>query len=37
VPIDERRFNELVRQRPEFALEVMRSLVHRLRRMDVER
>jgi hypothetical protein len=26
-----------VRQRPEFALEVMRSLVHRLRRMDVER
>lgn len=37
VPIDEGRFNELVRQRPEFALEVMRSLVHRLRRMDVER
>ena len=37
VPIDERRFNDLVRQRPEFALEVMRSLVHRLRRMDVER
>jgi hypothetical protein len=26
-----------VRQRPEFALEVMRSLVYRLRRMDVER
>lgn len=37
VPIDERRFNGLVRQRPEFALELMRVLVHRLRRMDVER
>ena len=37
VPIDERRFHELVRQQPEFAVQVMRVLVHRLRRMNVER
>jgi CRP-like cAMP-binding protein len=37
VAIDEARFRDLVGRRPEFALEVMRVLVHRLRRMDVER
>lgn len=37
VAIDEGRFADLVRRRPDFALEVMRTLVHRLRRMDVER
>ena len=37
VPIDEARFNDLVRRHPEFALQVMRVLVHRLRRMDMER
>jgi len=37
VAIDEARFSDLVSRRPEFALEVMRTLAHRLRRMDVER
>jgi len=34
VPIDEKRFSDLVGRRPEFALHVMRVLAHRLRRMD---
>ena len=34
VPIDERRFNFLVQQTPHFALQVMRILADRLRRMD---
>ena len=34
VEIDGRRFNELVRQVPEFALQVMRTLSERLRRAD---
>jgi CRP-like cAMP-binding protein len=34
VPIDEKRFSDLVKRRPEFALHVMRVLAHRLRRMD---
>lgn len=34
VPIDERRFNFLVQQTPHFALQVMRVLADRLRRMD---
>ena len=37
VPIDEGRFSDLVGRRPEFALELLRVLAHRLRRMDVER
>ena len=36
VPIDERRFSDLVGRRPEFALHVMRVLANRLRRMDAE-
>ena len=36
VPIDEKRFSDLVGRRPEFALHVMRVLAHRLRRMDAE-
>ncbi len=34
VAIDSQRFNELVRQVPDFALEVMRTLTDRLRRTD---
>jgi CRP/FNR family cyclic AMP-dependent transcriptional regulator len=34
IPIDEQRFNTLVKHRPEFALHIMRILVDRLRRMD---
>jgi CRP/FNR family transcriptional regulator, cyclic AMP receptor protein len=34
IPIDEKRFGDLVARRPEFALHVMRILAHRLRRMD---
>jgi CRP-like cAMP-binding protein len=34
VAIDEHRFNELVRQAPDFALKVMRTLTERLRRTD---
>ncbi len=34
VEINARRFNELVRQVPEFALQVMRTLSERLRRAD---
>ena len=34
IPIDEKRFGDLVARRPEFALQVMRILAHRLRRMD---
>jgi CRP-like cAMP-binding protein len=37
IPVDERRFNMLVSKRPEFALQVMRVLALRLRRMDAER
>jgi CRP-like cAMP-binding protein len=37
VPLDEKRFNDLVARRPEFALHVMRILAHRLRRMDSKR
>jgi len=36
VPIDEKRFADLVGRRPEFALHVMRVLANRLRRMDAE-
>jgi CRP/FNR family transcriptional regulator, cyclic AMP receptor protein len=36
VPIDEKRFADLVGRRPEFALHVMRVLANRLRRMDSE-
>jgi CRP/FNR family transcriptional regulator, cyclic AMP receptor protein len=36
VPIDEKRFGDLVARRPEFALHVMRVLANRLRRMDSE-
>jgi len=36
IPIDEKGFNDLVARRPEFALQVMRILAHRLRRMDSE-
>jgi CRP-like cAMP-binding protein len=34
VPIDERRFNFLVQQTPNFALQMMRVISARLRRMD---
>ena len=34
IAIDERRFNDLVRQAPSFALKVMRTLADRLRRAD---
>ncbi|HVO25217.1 MAG TPA: cyclic nucleotide-binding domain-containing protein [Candidatus Margulisiibacteriota bacterium] len=34
VPINETRFQFLVQQTPFFSLEVMRILVHRLRKMD---
>lgn len=34
IAIDERRFNDLVRQAPDFALKVMRTLTDRLRRAD---
>ena len=37
IPLDEKRFAGLVARRPEFALQVMRVLAHRLRRMDAER
>lgn len=37
IAIDETKFTDLVSRRPDFALEVMRTLAHRLRRMDVER
>jgi CRP-like cAMP-binding protein len=36
-PIDETRFRDLVTREPEFALQVMRVLARRLRRMDAER
>lgn len=36
VPIDEKRFADLIQRRPEFALHVMRVLANRLRRMDSE-
>src|SRR5262245_42420452 len=34
VPIDQRRFSFLVQQTPNFALQLMRVIVDRLRRMD---
>ena len=34
IPIDEQRFKSLVKERPEFALHIMRVLVGRLRNMD---
>jgi len=34
VPLDERRFNHLVGNKPEFALHVMRVLANRLRRTN---
>jgi len=37
VPIDEQSFTDLVTRVPEFALQVMRVLAHRLRIMDMER
>jgi len=37
VPLDERSFTDLVMRRPEFALQVMRVLAHRLRRAGLER
>jgi CRP/FNR family cyclic AMP-dependent transcriptional regulator len=37
IPIDEKRFGDLVAHRPEFALHVMRVLANRLRRMNTER
>ena len=37
VPVDEKSFTGLVTRRPQFALQVMRVLAHRLRKMDVER
>jgi CRP-like cAMP-binding protein len=36
-PVDEARFIDLVCREPEFALQVMRVLARRLRRMDAER
>src|SRR5450759_4684130 len=33
-PIDEARFQSLVKERPFFALQVMKTLAHRLRKMD---
>lgn len=36
IPIDEKRFSELVARQPEFALHVMRILANRLRRKDSE-
>ena len=36
VPIDEKRFGDLVARQPEFALHVMRVLARRLRHMDAE-
>jgi CRP/FNR family cyclic AMP-dependent transcriptional regulator len=36
IPIDDKRFSDLVAHRPEFALYVMRILARRLRRMDSE-
>jgi len=37
IPLDVERFAGLVARHPEFALQVMRVLAHRLRRMDAER
>jgi CRP/FNR family transcriptional regulator, cyclic AMP receptor protein len=34
VPIDQRRFTFLIQQTPNFALQIMRIIVDRLRRMD---
>lgn len=34
VPIDEKRFKFLVQQTPNFALQLMRIIAERLRRMD---
>ena len=34
VPVDERRFSFLIQQTPEFALQVMKIIVERLRRID---
>ena len=36
IPLDEESFAGLVARQPEFALQVMRVLAHRLRRMDAE-
>jgi CRP-like cAMP-binding protein len=36
IPIDAKRFTDLVSRRPDFALYVMRILAHRLRRMDAK-
>jgi CRP-like cAMP-binding protein len=36
-PVDERRFMDLIAREPEFALQVMRVMAKRLRRMDSER
>jgi CRP/FNR family transcriptional regulator, cyclic AMP receptor protein len=36
-PVDERRFIDLICREPEFALNVMRVLARRLRRMDAAR
>ncbi len=36
VPIDETRFKFLVQQTPFFAIEVMRVMVHRLRRLNAQ-
>ena len=35
VPIDRKRFQFLIQQTPYFAIEVMRILAHRLRKMDI--
>ena len=34
VPVDRRRFTSMIRTRPNFALEIMRVMAERLRRMD---
>lgn len=34
VPVDRRRFTSMIRTRPNFALEIMRVMADRLRRMD---
>ena len=34
VPVDRRRFSSMIRTRPSFAIEIMRVMADRLRRMD---
>jgi CRP-like cAMP-binding protein len=36
VPVDERRFSFLIQQTPQFALQVMRIIVERLRKIDAK-